>query len=359
VGFSRQYVMVPSYTPVATPVVPAPQRKPDDSVRETRVRAELVAPVTVITPQGDVELVAGSILIGRLAECEVHLQDNLVSRMHARISVQNDQVVVEDLHSSNGVYINGIRVGHSAVLRDGDRILIGTTELSLFESRDSSLMRIRAARPASSSPKPAQPAASMSRQPESSSKQPVMAMRQPAPLKQTMKSASQSKLERQQAPTAPPRQVQVSSRDVPSTARADALKMIGGLADRLAATGNLEEAAQVLSGHLKRILKGANAGLAVPPDVAASAAHHALTLARWTKQPLWADYVVELHLSARLVMSAVTLAAFEDVITKLEDFDRMLLGYYVEGLKDRQEKLDMDERRRLERLKLLARLAGS
>jgi hypothetical protein len=36
----------------------------------------------------------------------------------------------------------------------------------------------------------------------------------------------------------------------------------------------------------------------------------------------------------------------------------MLLGYYVDGLKERQEKLDMDERQRLERLKLLARLAG-
>jgi len=106
--------------------------------------------------------------------------------------------------------------------------------------------------------------------------------------------------------------------NVPSTARADALKMIGGLADRLAATGNLEEAAQVLSGHLRRILKGANSGLVVTADVAGSAAHHALTLARWTKQPLWADYVVELHLSARLVMSAPTLAAFEDVISKLD-----------------------------------------
>ena len=58
-------------------------------------------------------------------------------------------------------------------------------------------------------------------------------------------------------------------------------------------------------------------------------------------------------------MSVATLAAFEDVVTKLEDFDRMLLGYYVEGLKERQGKLDMDERKRLERLKLLARLAGS
>ncbi len=344
--------MVPSYTPVATPVVPAPQRKLDDSVRETRLRPELVAPVTVITPLGDLEMSRGSALIGRLPECDINLEDTLVSRMHARISVQDDQVVVEDLHSTNGVYVNGMRVGHSVVLREGDRILIGTTELSLFESRDSSLMRIRAARPASSSPNPApQPPVSRQAAPQGRPVAPARPVVEVNRTKQTTPTAATAAVTPVRVPGRP--------QEMPSTARADALKMIGGLADRLAATGNLEEAAQVLSGHLKRILKGANAGLAVPPDVAASAAHHALTLARWTKQPLWADYVVELHLSARLVMNAATLAAYEDVVTKLDDFDRMLLGYYVEGLKDRQEKLDMDERKRLERLKLLARLAGS
>ena len=318
---------MPSYTPVATPVVPAPTRSQEDSARDVRLRPELVAPVTVITPLGDLELGNGSLLIGRLPECDVLLQDNLVSRMHARISVQNDSVVVEDLHSTNGVYVNGLRVGHSLVLRDGDRILIGTTEISLFETRDSSLMRLKKSRKVSSAP------------PERVT--PVV-----SPVQQLARSMTQ--------PSTPMPKLAPKGRDnIPSTARADALKMIGGLADRLAATGNLEEAAQVLSGHLKRILKGANTGLLVPADVAASASHHALTLARWTKQALWADYVVELHLSARLVMSSVTLASFEDVISRL-DFDRMLLGYYVDGLRDRQDKLDIDERRRVERLKFLA-----
>ena len=287
------------------------------------------------------ELGNGSLLIGRLPECDVLLTDTLVSRMHARISVQGDSVVVEDLHSTNGVYVNGMRVGHSTVLCEGDRILIGTTEFSLFESRDSSLMRLRAARVVSPTSNERvtpleNPLRKLSTQPATRSPSPVARSLSPAP---------------KQVPVVP-MNVPAQLERIPSTARADALKMIGGLADRLAATGNLEEAAQVLSGHLRRILKGANSGLTVTPEVAGSAAHHALTLARWTKLPLWADYVVELHLSARLVMSAVTLASFEDAISKL-DFDRMLLGYYVEGLRDRLEKLDMDERRRVERLRFL------
>jgi pSer/pThr/pTyr-binding forkhead associated (FHA) protein len=320
--------MVPSYTPVATPVVPAPERNQTDRARDAGLRPELVAPVTVITPQGDIELGSGSLLIGRLPECDVLLQDALVSRMHARISVQHESVVVEDLHSTNGVYVNGVHVGHSTVLREGDRVLIGTTEISMFESRDSSLTRIKQARRTSSSPSPA----TRIEPPTTAATKPIV-----IPVSSTPQRAA-GRLEQ-----------------VPSTARADALKMIGGLADRLAATGNLEEAAQVLSGHLRRILKGANAGLPVPAEVAGSASHHAFTLARWTRQPLWADYVVELHLSARLLMSAVTLAAFEDVASKLEDFDRMLLGYYVDGLRDRSATLSLDERKRVERLELLAK----
>lgn len=310
-----------SYTPVATPVVPAPLHSAGDGDPEQR--QELLAPVTIMTPSGDIELRSGSLLIGRLPECDVHLQDNLVSRMHARISVQDGSVVLEDLHSSNGVYVNGLRVAHSVALREGDRILIGTVELSLFETREASLQRLRVARPVEGEPtaRPAKPASTQ-----------LKAVREPA--------------------SKPALRVASKPDNVPATGRADALKMMGSLADRLAATGNLEEAAQVLSGHLRRILKGANSGLVVPADVAASASHHALTLARWTKQSLWADYVIELHLSARLVMNSITLSGFEDVISKL-DYDRMLLGYYVEGLKSRQDQLDPDERRRLERLRAL------
>lgn len=318
-----------SHTPVATPVVPSPERTVAQRADDARLRPELTAPVTLITPLGDLELREGSLLIGRLPDCDVRLADSLVSRMHARISVQAGSVVVEDLHSSNGVYVNGQRVSHSAVLREGDRILIGTTEFSLFESRDSIRQRPRVVPPVSSS--------TVSSSPLRGSSQGRAASAAPGAVG---------------AVPAVPMRVPDKGEHIPSTARADALKMIGGLADRLAASGNLEEAAQVLSGHLRRILKGANSGLVVPSDVAGSAAHHALTLARWTKLAVWVDYVVELHLSARLVMSAVTLASFEDVASKLE-FDRMLLGYYVDSLGNRRDKLDADEQRRVERLKLL------
>jgi hypothetical protein len=137
---------------------------------------------------------------------------------------------------------------------------------------------------------------------------------------------------------------------VPSTARADALEVIGALAERLAAGGNVDEARRVLSSHLKRILQGATAGLTVPDEVCSLASHHALSLARWTGQSSWIDYVVELHLAARRTMNAATCASFESVMLSLGDCDRQLFNYYVDGLRGERGLMSSADRDVLARL---------
>lgn len=287
-----------SHTPVATPVV---RGRPQGEERpRVGKRPKLVAPVTVLAPHGRFELGTGSLLFGRLPECDVMLEDALASRMHARISVQDTSVVIEDLHSTNGVFVNQRRVVRAAVLRHGDRILLGSTEIALLESRES---------PGEDLPATNEP--------------------------QSLGSAASS-----------------AKVQIPSTARADALDMIGGVAARLAAAGDLEEAELVLSGHLRGILTGANSGLPVPGGLAASASRHALELAVWRKQQFWVDYVVELHLSARLVMDASTLSTFEHVSTDV-GCDRIMLGYYADDLQRWGDKLAPDEQRRVQRLRHL------
>ena len=141
------------------------------------------------------------------------------------------------------------------------------------------------------------------------------------------------------------------SSGVPSTARADAVEVIvRALAERLASSGNIDEARRVLSSHLKRILQGATAGLTVPDEVCLLASHHALSLARWTGQSTWIDYVVELHLAARRAMNEETFATFESVVLSVGDFDRQLFTYYVDGLRGERGLLTAEERLVLERL---------
>ncbi len=277
------------------------------------------------------------------------IDDGLVSRMHARISVRDDQVVVEDLHSTNGVYVNGARITHSALLREGDRLLLGTTEISLFEARpDARVTPLRVRRDESKLSIPVPPPGP----------------RIPAPTTLPAGRESFGKLElhldelaiesgNDGPPSARSADLQaLRSRrlGVPSTARADALEVIGALADRLASSGNIDEARRVLSSHLKRILQGATAGLTVPDEVCLLASRHALSLARWTGQSVWIDYVVELHLAARRAMHPETAGPFESVVLSLGDFDRQLFTYYVDGLRGERGLLTPEERGALDRL---------
>lgn len=63
--------------------------------------------------------------IGRDAECEVVVDDQAVSRRHARILPLKDGFFVEDLTSTNGTFVSGSRVASTAELRPGDRIQLG------------------------------------------------------------------------------------------------------------------------------------------------------------------------------------------------------------------------------------------
>jgi predicted component of type VI protein secretion system len=69
--------------------------------------------------------------IGRDATCTLQLQDELVSRHHARIGVQNGSVVAQDLDSTNGTFLNGMALSGSAPLHPGDHLSMGVTVLEL------------------------------------------------------------------------------------------------------------------------------------------------------------------------------------------------------------------------------------
>jgi hypothetical protein len=86
--------------------------------------------------QHDFDLNKGEIVLGRGATCELALDDPMVSRAHARLTIKGDDVVLEDLGSRNGVKVNGARVQGSRVLAHGDQILIGSQEMVLLTRRE-------------------------------------------------------------------------------------------------------------------------------------------------------------------------------------------------------------------------------
>lgn len=75
----------------------------------------------------ELPLIAGRpVVVGRVEGADLVIADGSVSRRHTRIEHKGGVVVVEDLDSTNGTYVNGLRV-HRAEVKVGDRILIGPT----------------------------------------------------------------------------------------------------------------------------------------------------------------------------------------------------------------------------------------
>jgi pSer/pThr/pTyr-binding forkhead associated (FHA) protein len=95
-------------------------RSMDTQVPATRpgvVRAALVD-----ADDGTVyEIAVGEFTLGRSSACNLVANENAVSKVHARIDRAADQVVLEDLSSSNGTFVNGTRV-RTAILRDTDTL---------------------------------------------------------------------------------------------------------------------------------------------------------------------------------------------------------------------------------------------
>src|SRR5262245_32408727 len=70
------------------------------------------------------------IVIGRSSDLDMVLVEDMVSRKHAKISTQGGQIVIQDLASTNGTFVNGEKVKKMR-LKEGDRILIGTSIIKL------------------------------------------------------------------------------------------------------------------------------------------------------------------------------------------------------------------------------------
>lgn len=71
--------------------------------------------------------------VGRAARADFVVDAPLVSRLHCRLTLQHDGLLVEDLESTNGTFVNGERVTR-LMLRDGDALRVGRVEFSVRQA---------------------------------------------------------------------------------------------------------------------------------------------------------------------------------------------------------------------------------
>ena len=79
-------------------------------------------------------------VIGRDAVCDIQIMDRQVSRSHAKITQEkNGKILLTDLNSKNGVFLNGDRINGTVDLKDGDAIKIALIQELVFVSSDATI----------------------------------------------------------------------------------------------------------------------------------------------------------------------------------------------------------------------------
>ncbi|MCU0490310.1 MAG: FHA domain-containing protein [Chloroflexaceae bacterium] len=95
----------------------------------------------VVTSAGQTGLAVGksfplgpNATIGRSTSTDIALNDNFLSAEHARMEMQGDEWLLEDLGSTNGTFVNGFEVRGLTPVNDGDIIRVGRVELKLVRA---------------------------------------------------------------------------------------------------------------------------------------------------------------------------------------------------------------------------------
>jgi diguanylate cyclase (GGDEF)-like protein len=118
----------------ATRVAHVKELQQELQARTQRDRAYLI--VLAGSNVGEMYEVEGSeTVLGRGANASVRLNDDGISRRHARLVHVGNEVVIEDLNSSNGTLVNGESVTQR-ILKDGDKIRLGSTTILKFTYHD-------------------------------------------------------------------------------------------------------------------------------------------------------------------------------------------------------------------------------
>ena len=78
-----------------------------------------------------IEVRSERFIIGRGEECHLRPSSEAVSRRHCALVMQRNRVQICDLKSSNGTFVNGVRVKGEQILQSGDLVKVGPLEFAV------------------------------------------------------------------------------------------------------------------------------------------------------------------------------------------------------------------------------------
>lgn len=219
---------------------------------------------------------AGRYIVGRSPSSDIAVKTPATSRRHACLVVSAQGVTVEDLGSSNGVTVNGIRVQGSRVLSAGDQVGVGGEIIEFWGLRSVDLLSTE--------------------------------LHEHGPKKDAADENTQT------------------------TAKTDELEFIGLLAKRALAQNRLHEAATMLQPRLANVLREAKGREKLAAPRVAMAIEYACLLAVATSDGKWVEYAFELLSSQRIACPESQTESLLRAAQTVKTFDRALLDQYLDSV---------------------------
>jgi pSer/pThr/pTyr-binding forkhead associated (FHA) protein len=133
----------------------APNPRPPEVDDDGRTKIRVALPKFVLrgvsgVTFGKVFPLHGTMVLGRQSECEIPVPSEEVSRRHAELKVTPDGVMVEDLGSSNGTYVNDRRITRH-LMKAGDELRLDTIRFLLLSPGQEAPTRVAETAPAARS----------------------------------------------------------------------------------------------------------------------------------------------------------------------------------------------------------------
>ena len=83
----------------------------------------------------EIPLQEGKYLLGRGEDCQITIPDSGISKKHAELEIDKEGVFIQDLKSSNGTFLNGVKIQESDI-QDKDKVSLSQTTFDIVHAKD-------------------------------------------------------------------------------------------------------------------------------------------------------------------------------------------------------------------------------
>ena len=102
--------------------------------RGRKAKRSAPSQLTVLEPadqRGRIFPIGEELTVGRAPGCQITIDDTYASQIHARVFMRDEQVLVEDLGSTNGTFLDRKKVSGPTVMTRGSKLQVGNTVMEL------------------------------------------------------------------------------------------------------------------------------------------------------------------------------------------------------------------------------------